>query len=154
MLCATAHTQVKNKQKSEKHICNSFNNKELILLIYEEHLEIIDPTEKWAKVMKNHFTEKKSSSSPSTFEKMLTFIHNKRNARQIPIETPFSPLWLAKSKTLSQPHCLAVLRETDTHRRCWWGVNQHNSYGRQSSHIFPNYKSICSSIQQSDFQTF
>ena len=60
---ATTHMQIKNKQKSEKHICNSFNNKEIILLIYEEHLEIINPREKWAKVMKNNFTGKKFNPS-------------------------------------------------------------------------------------------
>lgn len=46
-----------NKQKSGEPICNSFNE-EIVPLTFEELLEIINPSEKWAKVIKN-FTEKK-----------------------------------------------------------------------------------------------
>lgn len=46
-----------NKQKSGEPICDSFNE-EIVPLTFEELLEIINPSEKWAKVMEN-FTGKK-----------------------------------------------------------------------------------------------
>lgn len=56
-MCGHDPVANQNKQKSGEPICNSFNE-EIIPLTFEELLEIINPSEKWAKVMKN-FTEKK-----------------------------------------------------------------------------------------------
>lgn len=57
-LCGHQPSTDPNKQKSEKSICNSFNHQEIIPLT-SELLEIINASEKWAKVMKIDFTEKK-----------------------------------------------------------------------------------------------
>lgn len=106
--------------------------------MYEELPEIgknliTNPEEKWAKNMKQNFTEKKKkSSSPSTNEKVVKFACGKRKESKIYRENMAS----------GNGHTHVLLE----------GVSQPSAHGRQFGHIFQNYKSICSLTQQSHFQ--
>ena len=94
--CTTKETISKVKRQpseQEKIIANKATDKELILKIYKQLLQldsrnINDPIKKWAKELNRHFFKEDIQMATKHMKKMLSIPHYQRNANQNHNEVP------------------------------------------------------------------